>query len=188
MTKLSFGIKNPDRINQVIKQVEQLDIDWNRLRLDEDRKAFDSLKESSKALQGIVRTMMISLIVTGAGILSFLMALWTRERNHEIGILLAIGKSKGRIFAQFSYGDIVGVPYVFATCPCYWTATKSTVFARIYRTARTAADSSVIRSNTSGTTLGQSYLSLLVLVILSLGVTTGLIWRKTPKEILSNMS
>ena len=29
------------------------------------------------------------------------MALWTRERNHEIGILLAIGKSKGRIFAQF---------------------------------------------------------------------------------------
>ena len=152
VTKLSFGIKNPDRINQVIKQVEHLDIDWNRLRLDEDRKAFDSLKESSKALQGIVRTMMISLIVTGAGILSFLMALWTRERNHEIGILLAIGKSKGRIFCSISYGDIVGVPYVFATCPCYWTATKSTVFTRIYRTARTAAGSSVIRSNSSGTT------------------------------------
>ncbi|MFR8937706.1 MAG: ABC transporter permease, partial [Streptococcus sp.] len=101
VTKLSFGIKNPDRIDQVIKQVKQLDIDWYRLRLDEDRKAFDSLKESSQALQEIVRTMMISLIVTGAGILSFLMALWTRERNHEIGILLAIGKSKGRIFAQF---------------------------------------------------------------------------------------
>ena len=79
VTKLSFGIKNPDRIDQVIKQVKQLDIDWYRLRLDEDRKAFDSLKESSQALQGIVRTMMISLIVTGAGILSFLMALWTRE-------------------------------------------------------------------------------------------------------------
>ena len=62
MTKLSFGIKNPDRIDQVIKQVEQLDIDWYRLRLDQDRKAFDSLKESSQALQGIVRTMMISLI------------------------------------------------------------------------------------------------------------------------------
>ena len=39
-----------------------------------------------------------------------------------------------------------------------------------------------------GLPLGQSYLNLLVLVILSLGVTTGLIWRKTPKEILSNMS
>ena len=71
MTKLSFGIKNSDRIDQVIKQVEQLDIDWYRLRLDEDRKSFDSLKESSQALQEIVRTMMISLIVTGAGILSF---------------------------------------------------------------------------------------------------------------------
>ena len=71
VTKLSFGIKNSDRIDQVIKQVEQLDIDWYRLRLDEDRKSFDSLKESSQALQEIVRTMMISLIVTGAGILSF---------------------------------------------------------------------------------------------------------------------
>ena len=101
VTKLSFGIKNPDRINQVIKQVEQLDIDWNRLRLDEDRKAFDSLKESSKALQGIVRTMMISLIVTGAGILSFLMALWTRERNHEIGILLAMGRARDAFLLNF---------------------------------------------------------------------------------------
>ena len=45
--------------------MKQLDIDWYRLRLDEDRKAFDSLKESSQALQEIVRTMMISLIVTG---------------------------------------------------------------------------------------------------------------------------
>ena len=116
VTKLSFGIKNPDRINQVIKQVEQLDIDWYRLRLDEDRKAFDSLKESSQALQEIVRTMMISLIVTGAGILSFLMALWTRERNHEIGILLAIGKSKGRIFCSiFFMDDIIGCPL----CLCY---------------------------------------------------------------------
>ncbi|MFR2192675.1 MAG: FtsX-like permease family protein [Streptococcus sp.] len=57
------------------------------------------------------------------------MALWTRERNQEIGILLAIGKSKGRIFAQFLM-EILLVSYVFATCPCYWTATKSTVFAK----------------------------------------------------------
>ena len=152
VTKLSFGIKNPDRINQVIKQVEQLDIDWNRLRLDEDRKAFDSLKESSKALQGIVRTMMISLIVTGAGILSFLMALWTRERNHEIGILLAIGKSKGRIFAQFLMEILLVSLMSLLPALAIGRATKSTVFARIYRTARTAADSSVIRSNSSGTT------------------------------------
>ena len=127
VTKLSFGIKNPDRIDQVIKQVKQLDIDWYRLRLDEDRKAFDSLKESSQALQEIVRTMMISLIVTGAGILSFLRALWTQALQ-------------------------------------------------------------LLDQIPQGLPLGQSYLSLLVLVILSLGVTTGLIWRKTPKEILSNMS
>lgn len=188
VTKLSFGIKNPDRINQVIKQVEQLDIDWNRLRLDEDRKAFDSLKESSKALQGIVRTMMISLIVTGAGILAFLMALWTRERNHEIGILLAIGKSKGRIFAQFLM-EILLVSLMSLLPALAIGRLLSRLFLQEFIGQQGQQQAlQLLDQIPQGLPLGQSYLSLLVLVILSLGVTTGLIWRKTPKEILSNMS
>ena len=188
VTKLSFGIKNPDRINQVIKQVEQLDIDWNRLRLDEDRKAFDSLKESSKALQGIVRTMMISLIVTGAGVLSFLMALWTRERNHEIGILLAIGKSKGRIFAQFLM-EILLVSLISLLPALAIGRLLSRLFLQEFIGQQGQQQAlRLLDQIPQGLSLGQSYLSLLVLVILSLGVTTGLIWRKTPKEILSNMS
>lgn len=188
VTKLSFGIKNPDRINQVIKQVEQLNIDWNRLRLDEDRKAFDSLKESSKALQGIVRTMMISLIVTGAGILLFLMALWTRERNHEIGILLAIGKSKGRIFAQFLM-EILLVSLMSLLPALAIGRLLSRLFLQEFIGQQGQQQAlQLLDQIPQGLPLGQSYLSLLVLVILSLGVTTGLIWRKTPKEILSNMS
>ena len=188
VTKLSFGIKNPDRINQVIKQVEHLDIDWNRLRLDEDRKAFDSLKESSKALQGIVRTMMISLIVTGAGVLSFLMALWTRERNHEIGILLAIGKSKGRIFAQFLM-EILLVSLMSLLPALAIGRLLSRLFLQEFIGQQGQQQAlRLLDQIPQGLPLGQSYLSLLVLVILSLGVTTGLIWRKTPKEILSNMS
>ena len=188
VTKLSFGIKNPDIIDQVIKQVEQLDIDWYRLRLDEDRKAFDSLKESSKALQGIVRTMMISLIVTGAGILSFLMALWTRERNHEIGILLAIGKSKGRIFAQFLM-EILLVSLMSLLPALAIGRLLSRLFLQEFIGQQGQQQTlQLLDQIPQGLPLGQSYLSLLVLVILSLSVTTGLIWRKTPKEILSNMS
>ena len=188
VTKLSFGIKNPDRIDQVIKQVKQLDIDWYRLRLDEDRKAFDSLKESSQALQEIVRTMMISLIVTGAGILLFLMALWTRERNHEIGILLAIGKSKGRIFAQFLM-EILLVSLMSLLPALAIGRLLSRLFLQEFIGQQGQQQAlQLLDQIPQGLPLGQSYLSLLVLVILSLGVTTGLIWRKTPKEILSNMS
>lgn len=188
VTKLSFGIKNPDRIDQVIKQVEQLDIDWYRLRLDEDRKAFDSLKESSQALQEIVRTMMISLIVTGAGILSFLMALWTRERNHEIGILLAIGKSKGRIFVQFLM-EILLVSLMSLLPALAIGRLLSRLFLQEFIGQQGQQQAlQLLDQIPQGLPLGLSYLCLLVLVILSLGVTTGLIWRKTPKEILSNMS
>ena len=168
--------------------MEHLDIDWNRLRLDEDRKAFDSLKESSKALQGIVRTMMISLIVTGAGILSFLMALWTRERNHEIGILLAIGKSKGRIFAQFLM-EILLVSLMSLLPALAIGRLLSRLFLQEFIGQQGQQQAlRLLDQIPQGLPLGQSYLSLLVLVMLSLGVTTGLIWRKTPKEILSNMS
>ena len=192
VTKLSFGIKNPDRIDQVIKQVEQLDIDWYRLRLDEDRKSFDSLKESSQALQEIVRTIcllyMISLIVTGAGILSFLMALWTRERNHEIGILLAIGKSKGRIFAQFLM-EILLVSLMSLLPALAIGRLLSRLFLQEFIGQQGQQQALQLLDHIpQGLPLGLSYLCLLVLVILSLGVTTGLIWRKTPKEILSNMS
>lgn len=191
VTKLSFGIKNPDRIDQVIKQVKQLDIDWYRLRLDEDRKAFDSLKESSQALQGIVRTMLISLIVTGVGILSFLMALWTRERNHEIGILLAIGKSKGRIFVQFLV-EILLVSLMSLLPAIAIGRLLSRLFLQEFLGQQGQQGQQqalqLLDQIPQGLPLGLSYLCLLVLVISSLGVTTGLIWRKTPKEILSNMS
>ena len=36
-----------------------------------------------------------------------------------------------------------------------------------------------------GLSLGIAYASLLCLILLSLGVTTSMIWRKTPKEILT---
>ena len=77
----------------------------------EDRKAFDQMKESSQTLEGLVRIMMIVLLVTGAGALSLLLSLWTRERIHEIGVLLSIGKSKGRIFRQFPRWKWCWYPY-----------------------------------------------------------------------------
>ena len=39
-----------------------------------------------------------------------------------------------------------------------------------------------------GLSLGIAYASLLCLILLSLGATTSMIWRKTPKEILTKMS
>ena len=153
-----------------------------------DRKAFDQMKESSQTLEGLVRIMMIVLLVTGAGALSLLLSLWTRERIHEIGVLLSIGKSKGRIFRQFLL-EVVLVS-LLAVIPAFLIGRMVSHRFLEQFVGQTGQQQTLDLLNQvpQGLSLGIAYASLLCLILLSLGVTTSMIWRKSPKEILTKMS
>ena len=56
VTQVTFGVKDPEKIDALLKQVKSLDLDWQSLRVVEDRKAFDQMKESSQTLEGLVRS------------------------------------------------------------------------------------------------------------------------------------
>lgn len=188
VTQVTFGVKDPEKIDALLKQVKSLDLDWQSLRVVEDRKAFDQMKESSQTLEGLVRIMMIVLLVTGAGALSLLLSLWTRERIHEIGVLLAIGKSKGRIFRQFLL-EVVLVS-LLAVIPAFLIGRMVSRRFLEQFVGQTGQQQTLELLNQipQGLSLGIAYASLLCLILLSLGVTTSMIWRKSPKEILTKMS
>lgn len=188
VTQVTFGVKDPEKIDALLKQVKSLDLDWQSLRVVEDRKAFDQMKESSQTLEGLVRIMMIVLLVTGAGALSLLLSLWTRERIHEIGVLLSIGKSKGRIFRQFLL-EVVLVS-LLAVIPAFLIGRMVSHRFLEQFVGQTGQQQTLELLNQipQGLSLGIAYASLLCLILLSLGVTTSMIWRKTPKEILTKMS
>ena len=188
VTQVTFGVKDPEKIDALLKQVKSLDLDWQSLRVVEDRKAFDQMKESSQTLEGLVRIMMIVLLVTGAGALSLLLSLWTRERIHEIGVLLSIGKSKGRIFGQFLL-EVVLVS-LLAVIPAFLIGRMVSHRFLEQFVGETGQQQALDLLNQipQGLSLGIAYASLLGLILLSLGATTSLIWRKTPKEILTKMS
>ena len=188
VTQVTFGVKDPEKIDALLKQVKSLDLDWQTLRLVEDRKAFDQMKESSQTLEGLVRIMMIVLLVTGAGALSLLLSLWTRERIHEIGVLLSIGKSKGRIFGQFLL-EVVLVS-LLAVIPAFLIGRMISHRFLEQFVGETGQQQTLdlLHQIPQGLSLGIAYASLLGLILLSLGATTSLIWRKTPKEILTKMS
>ena len=188
VTQVTFGVKDPEKIDALLKQVKSLDLDWQSLRVVEDRKAFDQMKESSQTLEGLVRIMMIVLLVTGAGALSLLLSLWTRERIHEIGVLLSIGKSKGRIFRQFLL-EVVLVS-LLAVLPAFLIGRMVSHRFLEQFVGQTGQQQTLELLNQipQGLSLGIAYASLLCLILLSLGVTTSMIWRKTPKEILTKMS
>ena len=188
VTQVTFGVKDPEKIDALLKKVKSLDLDWQSLRVVEDRKAFDQMKESSQTLEGLVRIMMIVLLVTGAGALSLLLSLWTRERIHEIGVLLSIGKSKGRIFRQFLL-EVVLVS-LLAVIPAFLIGRMVSHRFLEQFVGQTGQQQTLDLLNQipQGLSLGIAYASLLCLILLSLGVTTSMIWRKTPKEILTKMS
>ena len=188
VTQVTFGVKDPEKIDALLKQVKSLDLDWQSLRVVEDRKAFDQMKESSQTLEGLVRIMMIVLLVTGAGALSLLLSLWTRERIHEIGVLLSIGKSKGRIFRQFLL-EVVLVS-LLAVIPAFLIGRMVSHRFLEQFVGQTGQQQTLDLLNQvpQGLSLGIAYASLLCLILLSLGVTTSMIWRKSPKEILTKMS
>lgn len=188
VTQVTFGVKDPEQIDALLKQVKSLDLDWQSLRLVEDRKAFDQMKESSQTLEGLVRIMMIVLLVTGAGALSLLLSLWTRERIHEIGVLLSIGKSKGRIFGQFLL-EVVLVS-LLAVLPAFLIGRiiSHRFLEQFVGETGQQQTLDLLHQIPQGLSLGIAYASLLGLILLSLGATTSLIWRKTPKEILTKMS
>ena len=188
VTQVTFGVKDPEKIDALLKQVKSLDLDWQSLRVVEDRKAFDQMKESSQTLEGLVRIMMIVLLVTGAGALSLLLSLWTRERIHEIGVLLSIGKSKGRIFRQFLL-EVVLVS-LLAVIPAFLIGRMVSHRFLEQFVGETGQQQTLdlLHQIPQGLSLGIAYASLLCLILLSLGVTTSMIWRKSPKEILTKMS
>ena len=188
VTQVTFGVKDPEKIDALLKQVKSLDLDWQSLRVIEDRKAFDQMKETSQTLEGLVRIMMILLLVTGAGALSLLLSLWTRERIHEIGVLLSIGKSKGRIFGQFLL-EVVLVS-LLAVIPAFLIGRLVSHRFLEQFVGQTGQQQTLdlLHQIPQGLSLGIAYASLLGLILLSLGATTSMIWRKTPKEILTKMS
>ena len=88
MTSSSFFLSNPKDIDKVIENVKKIPVNWSKLALSKNSKAFNSITSSLKSFGSIV-------------ILSLVLMFWLRERIYEIGILLSIGISKLKIIAQF---------------------------------------------------------------------------------------
>lgn len=62
---------------------------------------FDLISKPLSSLDSMISTAVTIIATVGGAIIVLLLLLWTRSRKREIGILLAIGKSKGEIIGQF---------------------------------------------------------------------------------------
>jgi len=120
-TDASFTIENVDAVDEVLAELEALDIDWVRYVVVAPDDLLAQLSERFDALQNISQVMFFGVLVAGFTILWLVFTLWIKNRQHETGILLAIGKEKRHILTQFMLEGalitVVALGLAFALTP-----------------------------------------------------------------------
>ena len=175
-----------------LNKLKEFKIDESKYFVEKDSNAFEESLESVSGIKHIIKIMTYSIMLGGMVVLSLILILWLRERIYEIGIFLSIGTSKIHIIMQFIFELLfISIPSIISSLFLGNVLLKVIVDGFINSEDSMISDGSLINNSSfeqNITTLGQSYLILISIIVLSVVFASSLILIKKPKEILSKIS
>ena len=175
-----------------LNKLKELKIDESKYFVEKDSNAFEESLESVSGIKHIIKIMTYSIMLGGMVVLSLILILWLRERIYEIGIFLSIGTSKIQIIMQFIFELIfISIPSIISSLFLGNVLLKVIVDGFVNSEDSMISGGSLINNSSftlNITTLGQSYLILISIIVLSVVFASSLILIKKPKEILSKIS
>ena len=175
-----------------LNKLKELKIDESKYFVEKDSNAFEESLESVSGIKHIIKIMTYSIMLGGMVVLSLILILWLRERIYEIGIFLSIGTSKIQIIMQFMFELIfISIPSIISSLFLVNVLLKVIVDGFVNSEDSMISGGSLINNSSftlNITTLGQSYLILISIIVLSVVFASSLILIKKPKEILSKIS
>ena len=175
-----------------LKKLKELKIDESKYSVEKDSNEFEESLESVSGIKHIIKIMTYSIMLGGMVVLSLILILWLRERIYEIGIFLSIGRSKIQIIMQFIFELIfISIPSIISSFFLGNLLLKVIVDGFINSEDSMISGGSLINNSSfmsNITTLGQTYLILISIIVLSVVFASSLILIKKPKEILSKIS
>jgi len=89
-----------DRIIEEIRSLEIEGVDMSRFMIEPDSSAYEASAGPLETMQGLSAVIVILSAASCLLVLSLLLTIWVRGRKREIGILMANGITKGKIFGQ----------------------------------------------------------------------------------------
>ena len=175
-----------------LNRLKDLKIDKSKYSIKKDNKAFEESLESVSGIKHIIKIMTYSIMLGGMVVLSLILILWLRERIYEIGIFISIGVSKVQIIMQFIFElTFVSIPSIISCLFLGNVLLKISIDGFINSENSIISAGSLINNSdfmSNIATLGQSYLILISIIVLSVIMASSLILIKKPKEILSKIS
>ena len=175
-----------------LNKLKELNIDESKYVVEKDSNAFEESLESVSGIKHMIKIMTYSIMLGGIVVLSLILILWLRERIYEIGIFLSIGTSKIQIIMQFIFELLfISIPSIISSLFLGNVLIKVIAGGLINSENSMISGGNLINDSSfmlNITTLGQSYLILISIIVLSVVFASSLILIKKPKEILSKIS
>ena len=97
----TFFVKGNKKLEDVMKNLSKLDINWQEYNLIKSSSNYPALQESISGIYAIADKLFIGSLAFAGLVVALLLFLWMNARKKEIAVLLSIGMSKAKIFGQF---------------------------------------------------------------------------------------
>ena len=190
--KILMYSSSAESTDLALNKLKELKINESKYFVQKDSNAFEESLESVSGIKHMIKIMTYSIMLGGIIVLSLILILWLRERIYEIGIFLSIGTSKIQIIMQFIFELIfISIPSIISSLFLGNVLIKVIAGGLINSENSMISGGNLINDSSfmlNITTLGQSYLILISIIVLSVVFASSLILIKKPKEILSKIS
>lgn len=98
---ITFVLKDPSDVENFINEVKSMsDINTTYRSLNASDSAYKKMVGPIENVANTSRVLVIVVVIAGTFILGLLSMLFIRDRKYELGVLLSLGESRGKIVAQ----------------------------------------------------------------------------------------
>ena len=189
VTSLKILVSDSEKLVSLKTELNKKSVQPEDYEMIEEENQFSEMVESLDMVRQMIFMMIMAVIGAGIIVLSLVLILWVRERMYEIGILLAIGRSKIKIVGQFILEMIlISLPAMILA------AILGSIFVGWILGAvlqKEGLDNLDLSSFTTGgglDTFAMSYGLLILIIVLAVIAASWMILTKKPKEILAKIS
>lgn len=189
----SYFVKDPKHVEQTIAKTKQMKLDWDKMSITNN---FEKNTETYQAILNIekmLKVLLMLIAVFSVLIMGLVLMFWFRGRIHEMGTLLAIGKTKTEVFLQLMVELSIIACLSFLPAILVGNVTSNQFLKIILEQASLEQTSNIIEGlNLSVNNLGivdymKVYIMGVAVILLSIGGSAISTFRLTPKQILSKM-
>ena len=189
VTILKILVSDSEKLAALKAEMNKKSVQPEDFEVIEEENQFSEMVESLDMVRQMIFMMIMAVIGAGIIVLSLVLILWVRERMYEIGILLAIGRSKIKIVGQFILElMLVSLPAMILA------AVLGSIFVGWILNAvlqKEGLDNLDLNSFTTGGGMdifAMSYGLLILIIVLAVIVASWMILTKKPKDILAKIS